>query len=1049
MDAAPTITRSAPALPSKDYALLRQAGIEHIRRVAGKVWTDHNLHDPGITMLEALCYAITEIGHRIDQPVADLLFSHPGGTVDWQNLFFPAQVILPNCPLTIKDYRKLLLDIQLTDTDVPQGLRIRDAFLFKSTLAEQKCYVQMKTAGSLPSFPDGLTYDNTPLTSGHYTEQIHLNGLYAVQLEFDPIKTTSGAFVDLNANDAIQAEILIDTDFNPGTPSDTLNFDFQFPYWDLLENFDAWGNPNVSISSILVTSSTHYPFGHKYDYYLECQITFSNGAISNNVPVQVKMTAINSYPQTIEDSLINPIDQFIDNLVEGYILQNFFAANALLYNGFLVFFQEYKFRIGKIWKIVSEAQRKLHAHRNLCEDYFSIKGVRTQQIATCGFIELLPGADPNQVLLDISTAISEFFSPTFKRYNWQELLDEGRTLEQIFEGPLPVYGFIKDEDLDTLQRANAVYTSDLINLIMDVPGVLAVHNFKISNYIDNRAVVTGASDCIQLVSNTLFLPRFDIRRSLDCLKCRKDGVEVPIDKTKIRDDYEARLITGPYLPLSNIVPYPEGESRPLEEYYSIQHDLPLTYGIGLEGLAPSESDFRKAQAKQLKAYLLFFDQLLANFLSQLVQLKDYFSMSDKIDHTYFFQPLYEVPHVSDLLQSFTNQTGTWNTYTADTNNDYMNQLRSGSETDATFFDRRNRFMDHILARFAEDFTGYSIALFDHLGTTNAPPQLITDKIDFLKNLPEISRCRARAFNYRIVEKLATVWDTGNVSGYEKRVCKKLGFKLWDRRNLYWNLMDTFSDNGLAYTFRDGNGSLLLQGQSSVLSTYSAEEILQFGMDVSRYQISLFFGQYRIRLRDPNNMLLANGSQGYPTQAIAAQNRDRIIKTIRLHYTGEGLHVLEHILLRPRYYAAGTPALTDGLLSSFKFRCSALKDPYSFVTTIVFPSGYKRDFSVSGNTGTPIIGMDKMRDVAFRRFAERTAREEMPAHIFPKIFWLDTDTDTVTPQTKFSMNNFERVYKAWLDKFCNPVSSIPDLVQTQQELVEILELGWKETCPPSP
>ena len=38
-----------------DYALLRQEGIDLIARLAGKRWTDYNSHDPGITILEALC----------------------------------------------------------------------------------------------------------------------------------------------------------------------------------------------------------------------------------------------------------------------------------------------------------------------------------------------------------------------------------------------------------------------------------------------------------------------------------------------------------------------------------------------------------------------------------------------------------------------------------------------------------------------------------------------------------------------------------------------------------------------------------------------------------------------------------------------------------------------------------------------------------------------------------------------------------------------------------------------------------------------------------
>ena len=52
---------------------------------------------------------------------------------------------------------------------------------------------------------------------------------------------------------------------------------------------------------------------------------------------------------------------------------------------------------------------------------------------------------------------------------------------------------------------------------------------------------------------------------------------------------------------------PKGQFRAdLGEYFSIQNEFPLVYGIGEGGLPPSTSKKRKAQALQLKGYLLFF-----------------------------------------------------------------------------------------------------------------------------------------------------------------------------------------------------------------------------------------------------------------------------------------------------------------------------------------------------------------------------------------------------------------------------------------------------------
>ena len=70
-----TITPQKPPYTSMDFAALREAGVNHIQDLAGKIWTDYNLHDPGITTLEILCYAITDLGYRTNLPVKDLMTS--------------------------------------------------------------------------------------------------------------------------------------------------------------------------------------------------------------------------------------------------------------------------------------------------------------------------------------------------------------------------------------------------------------------------------------------------------------------------------------------------------------------------------------------------------------------------------------------------------------------------------------------------------------------------------------------------------------------------------------------------------------------------------------------------------------------------------------------------------------------------------------------------------------------------------------------------------------------------------------------------------------
>ncbi|MGO8055890.1 hypothetical protein AB9E30_37160, partial [Rhizobium leguminosarum] len=78
--------------------------------------------------------------------------------------------------------------------------------------------------------------------------------------------------------------------------------------------------------------------------------------------------------------------------------------------------------------------------------------------------------------------------------------------------------------------------------------------------------------------------------------------------------------------LENDLPVPVGNWYDLKQYHPLQYSLPLTYGVGYEGLPSTASPKRKAQAKQLKAYFLFYEQLLVNYLEQLAHVKDLFAV---------------------------------------------------------------------------------------------------------------------------------------------------------------------------------------------------------------------------------------------------------------------------------------------------------------------------------------------------------------------------------------------------------------------------------------
>ena len=106
-----SIPKKVASQDDLDFYFLREKGIEYIEQLGGALWTDLNSHDPGITMLEMLCYAITDLGNRIEIPIEDLLTSDKASN-NIQNQFYKAEDVFSNMPVTALDYRKLFIDIK-------------------------------------------------------------------------------------------------------------------------------------------------------------------------------------------------------------------------------------------------------------------------------------------------------------------------------------------------------------------------------------------------------------------------------------------------------------------------------------------------------------------------------------------------------------------------------------------------------------------------------------------------------------------------------------------------------------------------------------------------------------------------------------------------------------------------------------------------------------------------------------------------------------------------------------------------------------------------
>ncbi len=97
---------------SENYDLLLEKGISLVQNYSGENWTDYNHHDPGVTLLEQLCYALTDLGYRTNFPIEDLLIGKKEDlNLEKTNLFFPIDKILPSSPLNERDYQKMIIEL--------------------------------------------------------------------------------------------------------------------------------------------------------------------------------------------------------------------------------------------------------------------------------------------------------------------------------------------------------------------------------------------------------------------------------------------------------------------------------------------------------------------------------------------------------------------------------------------------------------------------------------------------------------------------------------------------------------------------------------------------------------------------------------------------------------------------------------------------------------------------------------------------------------------------------------------------------------------------
>jgi hypothetical protein len=801
------LTIKAPAAElALDHQALYASGLEHLQRLASQLWTDHNVHDPGITTLELLCYALTDLSYRAGFSLPDLLAPDPAAAAP-RKQFFTAREILPNAALTARDYRKLLIDLT----------GVENAWIRPASLE----YRADRFAGKLllpgPALPD--------------TQAVPVRGLYDVRIEF--------------AEDVATAE------------------------------------------------------------------------------------------------------------EQGTVLA----------------------RVGET----------LNANRNLCEDFLPPRGVERESFRLCGELELEPGPDTNvsAVCAEILFQVQAYLAPRVRSYSLAEMLEKRRSdgtrrsVPEIFEGPALANGFIPDEEIDAADLRTEIRLSDVISVVMDIPGVRVVRDMV----INPEATSLPADKWVVPVTPD---HQPTLNRASSRLIFYKGGMPIPAEPAKVEARYrqlaeQARAQVE--TPRSEDIAIPRGQRRDVGAYYSFQNHFPVVYGLGPD---TDDSDPRRqALALQLRAYLLFFDQVMADYCAQLDHIGDLFSTDPDLERTYFHQVVQREGQDSEKIYA----AGDAEKAVADVDNP-----RANAEDAHLHADRRHRFLDHLIARVAERFHEYAAIVQSAFGTTQG--SLRRQKCRFLEDYPAISSPRGVAYNYEL-EGVGARWNSANVSGLEKRLCRLLDIASCSRRDLSDIPGDSYAEVYAAsgkFRFRvidRDDGARLLRSSFPYSTAADALDAMKRALRAAqsprqyeRYRTS--DGKFSFDVVDESLLVkLAGRDDLFDDEAAREDAIDHLVAYAREHYGEEGMYLIENILLR-------TTAAEDLLLPICAtpgcIDCPAL-DPYSYRIHVVLPADAGR-----------------FANSEFRRFAEEVIRTETPAHILPKICWINRD----------DMVALEKVYRAWVE-----------------------------------
>ncbi|GGE16945.1 hypothetical protein [Psychroflexus salis] len=542
---------------------------------------------------------------------------------------------------------------------------------------------------------------------------------------------------------------------------------------------------------------------------------------------------------------------------------------------------------------VNQINKVFNENRPLSTDIDKITILKKDIIELSGKLTLDSFVVGEQVLAEIYFHIEKYFSNEHVEHK-AELTN--KTLEQHFEGP-KLSRPIPDKFLKN--KTKEIFISEVKEIIENVEGVLSLENFYVlkNNIKCYDNIITFEEDKYPVLKPLNY--QTGRENSLSVFKATKtydidlsiynqifESLKINNYHSKLRlSNYKKELTNGKY------------SHQEIEEYFSIQRELPSVYGLKENELPSNSSKKRKSQSNQLRGYLLLFEQVMANHLSQLSHLKSLFSANKDSIQTYFNQAPVDIPYFNDLIGFESIES-------------YRDFVKNISESTLQKINRKNQVIDHLIARYGESL---ETSLLHKLLKLNEPELCeekamilaLEIKMKYARSIINLGYNRNKAQNYLSnKETTSGLLDRLNIILGLSEAKQSLTQEIYnsskiEKGNKVWVEKTIKIDN------KKSRKAIAIEDDN-----YSSEDFNFHCTNYKDYQ-ELFINainrnQYEIVKSEGLFHVFFKANNQLPVKVYASNTREKceekidlaINKFRHLNTNCEGIYVIENILLRP-------------------------------------------------------------------------------------------------------------------------------------------------------